>query len=627
MDLENTQNLESGELISIKGKEYQVRSLIDLENIVLEDVKSGSLITRKVSFVLNNMVDHNENYDPISRDLDYTQEQFEEAKRKFEIILPLLNKKKSVNDVKLLSDKHKTSVNTIYRWIRKVSVTGGVEALIENRGKSNKGQLRIPKKVENIINICIEKHYLKSQRKRVRTVIRKVKELCKKEKLTPPHDNTVYARVRDYNNQEKLKKRYGNKLAKETYDPKTGNFKASFPLEVVQIDHTKVDVILVDDEHRMAIGRPWITVAIDIYSRVILGFYLSFDAPSTLAVGICLSHSIISKEKWMFDLGLEGSWPCWGIPSIIHVDNAKEFRGNDLRNSCAMYGININWRPVTKPNWGGHIERLIGTFSNEIHELPGTTFSNSKEKGEYKSEKKSALTLSEFEKWLTTYIVDVYHKREHSSLNRSPISAFERGILGENGEGGIGLPPIPLDAMKVKLDFYPSFSRTIQDYGIQFKNITYYHEILKKWINSIERNSGKAHVKRKFLFKYDPRDLSHIYFYEPDLKEYYSIPYADLSRPKISLWEYRNVYRKLKEEGREEINEDLIFAGYNKMEEIERKAVESTKKKRATAKKKGRKSNSDHIEVLNSKENKTSNIPSNDSFTGDINFDNIKPFD
>ena len=84
---------------------------------------------------------------------------------------------------------------------------------------------------------------------------------------------------------------------------------------------------------------------------------------------------------------------------------------------------------------------------------------------------------------------------------------------------------------------------------------------------------------------------------------------------------------KLKEEGREEINEDLIFAGYNKMEEIERKAVESTKKKRATAKKKGRKSNSDHIEVLNSKENKTSNIPSNDSFTGDINFDNIKPFD
>ena len=111
-------------------------------------------------------------------------------------------------------------------------------------------------------------------------------------------------------------------------------------------------------------------------------------------------------------------------------DNAKEFRGNDLRNSCAMYGININWRPVTKPNWGGHIERLIGTFSKEIHELPGTTFSNSKEKGEYKSEKKSALTLSEFEKWLTTYIVDVYHKREHSSLNRSPISAFERGIWG-----------------------------------------------------------------------------------------------------------------------------------------------------------------------------------------------------
>ena len=52
------------------------------------------------------------------------------------------------------------------------------------------------------------------------------------------------------------------------------------PLDIIQIDHTKVDVILVDEETRKPIGRPIITVAIDVFSRMIFGFYISFEGPS-----------------------------------------------------------------------------------------------------------------------------------------------------------------------------------------------------------------------------------------------------------------------------------------------------------------------------------------------------------
>ena len=93
----------------------------------------------------------------------------------------------------------------------------------------------------------------------------------------------------------------------------------------------------------------------------------------------------------------------------IHLDNAKEFRGKMLKRACEEHGIDLAWRPVATPHYGGHIERLLGTLLREIHSLPGTTFSNPRERGEYDSDAKAAMTLAELEKWLATYIVEVYH--------------------------------------------------------------------------------------------------------------------------------------------------------------------------------------------------------------------------
>ncbi|ELP2628267.1 hypothetical protein R1U59_005542, partial [Klebsiella pneumoniae] len=36
------------------------------------------------------------------------------------------------------------------------------------------------------------------------------------------------------------------------------------PLEQVQIDHTVIDLIVVDDRDRQPIGRPYLTLAIDV---------------------------------------------------------------------------------------------------------------------------------------------------------------------------------------------------------------------------------------------------------------------------------------------------------------------------------------------------------------------------
>jgi transposase InsO family protein len=100
-------------------------------------------------------------------------------------------------------------------------------------------------------------------------------------------------------------------------------------------------------------------VAIDIYSRCITGFCLSLEAPGAVSVGLCLAHSILDKESWMSDRKIDGEWPIWGKPDCIHVDNAAEFHSEALRRGCEQHGIQINYRPMGHPHYGGAVERAI----------------------------------------------------------------------------------------------------------------------------------------------------------------------------------------------------------------------------------------------------------------------------
>src|SRR5690606_15997941 len=100
------------------------------------------------------------------------------------------------------------------------------------------------------------------------------------------------ARISRIPERTSLRGRGYKEKAKNKFMPAAGKFpNADFPLAVVQIDHTPADIILVDDKHRKPIGRPWLTLAIDVYSRMIVGYYLSFDAPSATSIAMCVAHA------------------------------------------------------------------------------------------------------------------------------------------------------------------------------------------------------------------------------------------------------------------------------------------------------------------------------------------------
>nr|WP_315481919.1 Mu transposase C-terminal domain-containing protein [uncultured Undibacterium sp.] len=507
---------------------------------------------------------------------------WKEAWKRFEAIRPLINRdprkrtRQEIDDVANIFGKDRA---TVYRWIAKCEQSKTVSALVRSE-RSDQGKSRLPPDVETIISREIETYYLIKERPSVVELWERIAIECRNQAVKVPTLSTIRRRVDQLQDRLVISKRYSAKEARETFEPLRGTFPgADVPLAVYQIDHSPIDMCFVDEKYRKEIGRGYLTIVTDSCTRMLAGFYVSLDPPGALATGLALSHAILPKATWLAERSIDVSWPIQGIPVKVFADNAAEFRGTMLERACREYGIVMENRPKGQPNYGGHVERLFRTFMHRIQSLPGTTFSNVQERGEYDSEGRAIMTLSEFETWFTNFVTKVYHQRPHRGIGRvPPVKLYEQFILGTDTHKGIGLPEPVHDEYKLRLDFMPFVERTIQEYGVVIDNIHYYADVLRPWIHA--RDPRNAKLKRKFIFARDPRDIGEVYFFDPETKTYYSIPYRDITRPRISIWELNAILKRIAEHPELQSDEDTIFEGLAEMKRIERLASEKSKKVR-----------------------------------------------
>jgi putative transposase len=333
----------------------------------------------------------------------------------------------------------------------------------------------------------------------------------------------------------------------------------------VQIDHTPVDVIVVDEQHRLPIGRPYLTAAIDVASRCVVGLVVTLEAPSATSVGLCLAHTATDKRPWLERLGVEAAWPMSGKPCELYVDNASEFKSEALRRGCDQHGIKLGYRPPGRPHFGGIVERLIGTMMQSAHELPGTTFSNTAERGSYDSDGTAVLTLAELQRWLALAVAS-YHGQVHETLGRTPAGVWvDKAVVA---------PPVTVTSETAFLvDFLPVIRRTLSRSGFVIDHVQYYSDALKPWIARRERLG-------RFVLRRDPRDISRIWVLDPDGTSYVEVGYRTLSRPPITAWEHKAAVARLRELGRTEVDENALFAMVEQMREITEAASASTRKAR-----------------------------------------------
>lgn len=495
------------------------------------------------------------------------------ARRREEVIKPLMEfPRRTTVVVEEAAHRLGCSMTLVYRLLSRYEADPRTTTLLPQKRGKPKGRAMVSESIEQIMATTIEEFYLNRQRFKGKDVAVEVRRRCLNAGFKPVGIMTVYRRLKALPPKTVLKTRHGTKAAETKFLPSIGHFPAtSWPLQVIQIDHTKVDVFVVDQVHRRPIGRPWLTIAIDVHTRMVVGFLLSLDPPSATSVALCLAHAIMAKEDWLTKRKLEISWPVWGKPDTIYVDNGKEFHSEALSRGCSQYGITLDYRPVRTPRYGGHIERLIGTMMGKVHLLPGTTFSNIADKGDYDSEKHACMTLPELESWLALGI-DVYHQTIHSALGVPPLAAWKRGILGDDGELGRGLPARISDPERFLIDFLPFERRAVTKEGVLLNHIHYWSDAIRPLLNDGAR----------YIVRYDPRDLSRVWLLSKS-GVYCDLPYKSRHRLPISLWEHSAVLSELRTEGRRHIDEASIFDRVERMRAIVDDAAATTKSARRQA--------------------------------------------
>lgn len=492
------------------------------------------------------------------------------AVRRAEVIRPLAEAGTAgAEAVEAAAEQLGISRRQVYVLLRRWREGQGVVSdLIPGRSSGGRGGQRLSAEVEAVIREVLGKHYLTRQRKKTAAVHREITRTCRTRGLPVPSRGVIVRRIAALDPHAGTVAREGRDAARSLESVGGRVPPVSGVLELVQIDHTVVDLIVVDERHRLPIGRPYVTVAIDVFSRSIVGLVITLEAPSALSVGLCLAHMVTDKRAWVERLGIEVDWPMAGKPGELFMDNAAEFKSEALRRGCQEHGITLRYRPPGRPHYGGIVERVIGTLMEMVHELPGTTFSNPAQRGDYDSEAKAVLTVAELEKWLALAVAS-YHGQVHSTIGQTPQARWVAGTAQT---------PVVTVANETAflVDFLPVFRRTLTRTGFVIDHVHYFSDALKPWIARRDRLD-------RFVIRRDPRDLSRIWVLDPEGASYLPVPYRTLSHPAVSVWEHRTAVERLRAEGRAQVDEEALFRMVEQMRTITYTAWSTTRKARRDA--------------------------------------------
>src|SRR6266567_4098778 len=92
-----------------------------------------------------------------------------------------------------------------------------------------------------------------------------------------------------------------------------------------QADHTLLDVLLLNETGTPA--KPWLTAIEDDYSRMIVGYRLSFQESTALTTALALRQAIWRKE--------DPRWHASGIPTVFYTDHGSDFTSKHMEQVAA----------------------------------------------------------------------------------------------------------------------------------------------------------------------------------------------------------------------------------------------------------------------------------------------------
>lgn len=406
------------------------------------------------------------------------------------------------------------SLSSVFRWYRRfTNARGDARALIP------RFHLRGPRKVQQcerlleLLGDAAAEAFKASPRATVTNIhsrfVAKINAANRLvlgvDALEAPSERTTHRLLKRADVYEMVTMRDGKAAADRRFRIVKAGIKPTRILERVEIDHTPLDLFLIDERTWLPLGRPTLTMMLEGFSKMPMGYYSSFGDPSAAAVVGAIRHAVLPKtlsSSVLPQLQIEHDWPVYGLFETLVCDNGLEFHGRDIEGVAFDLGITLQYCPKREPRFKGSIERFLKTFNYSFaHQLPGTSMARLHERGDYDPLKHAVLTFAEFKQLLEKWIVDVYAETLHRGLGTTPRQRWDEGMA-------VHMPHLPTDLRVLQRRIGQSAERKLRRTGVEVNGIFYNSDAL----GAILRRYGEG-VDVRIVF--DPEDLGAVQVWGP----------------------------------------------------------------------------------------------------------------
>lgn len=400
------------------------------------------------------------------------------------------------------AEKPHVSDRTIRRWRKKQSeatVSGGHEAIaliprFDARGNRNS---RLTDEQEDVLSFVIETKWVSHEAVNYKSAHRVLTNECESRGVKPVSYPTFIKRIKALEDAHTLRSRYGKRMAYQL-----GEFHSvlhvdtpphgSRPFQYVHIDHTQLDIELISSKTvPKPLGRPWLSFAIDAFSRRILAFYLTYDPPSYHAVMMVVRDMVKRHNR---------------LPEFIVVDNGAEFRSGAFESYLEFMDVHLRFRPAGQPRHGAVLERIFGRLNTEyIHNLAGNTKATKNVRmttGKHLPKNFAEWTLESMYFGINHWATEYYDQEVHPALDASPREMFQQGLRQSGNR--------PHRVVAFNEDFLISTcppvdregKRQINNQrGVKVNGLLYWHADFR----------DPRYAGQKWAVRYDPWDASSVF--------------------------------------------------------------------------------------------------------------------
>jgi putative transposase len=350
-----------------------------------------------------------------------SEQDLREGNYRYEVVRGILDGERSPSGISVSGRTSRRWI-AMYKKAEALHGSGYVGLLPKTRMRGNSTS-KLPEASKQLMATIIRDDYETLRQKSMFASWSALQLACRDQGLIAPSYETFRQSVHGQTGHSQTLRRMGPRAAYqqepfywdlELKTPRHGDR----PFEIAHVDHTELDVELVCSMTGRNLGRPWLSLLTDAFSRRVLAFTLSFDPPSYRACMMIIRECVGRYSR---------------LPQIFVVDNGAEFGSVYFETILARYECIKKSRPPAKARFGSVVERLFGTCNSQfIHNLRGNTQIMRQVRqvtASVNPKREAVWTLAELHDQLACYLYEIYDSLDHPALGQSPGDAYDTGMM------------------------------------------------------------------------------------------------------------------------------------------------------------------------------------------------------